>query len=100
MSEVHDNITMLLGSNKPLPYKLRPGPGFEGMPRLTVGMVARLQGFPVIWRFTGRKTPAYRQVGNAFPPPVAEAVGECLHGILAGEETAGFHGRKEAASGR
>lgn len=47
----------------------------NGMPRLTVPMVARLQGFPDSWHFTGAKTNAYRQVGNAFPPPVAEAVG-------------------------
>ncbi|MGR3467011.1 MAG: DNA cytosine methyltransferase [Shimia sp.] len=51
-----------------------PGPDHEGMPRLTVQMVARLQGFPDDWQFAGRKTPAYRQVGNAFPPPVAAAV--------------------------
>jgi len=51
-----------------------PGPDFVGMPRLTVPMVARIQGFPVSWHFTGKKTPAYRQVGNAFPPPVACAV--------------------------
>jgi DNA (cytosine-5)-methyltransferase 1 len=51
-----------------------PGPDFVGMPRLTVQMVARLQGFPDNWRFVGRKTHAYRQVGNAFPPPVARAV--------------------------
>jgi DNA (cytosine-5)-methyltransferase 1 len=51
-----------------------PTSNFVGMPRLTVPMVARLQGFPAEWEFTGRKTPAYRQVGNAFPPPVAEAV--------------------------
>ncbi|NJO84757.1 MAG: DNA cytosine methyltransferase, partial [Blastochloris sp.] len=51
-----------------------PGPDFVGMPRLTVRMVARLQGFPDSWEFAGRKTPAYRQVGNAFPPPVAKAV--------------------------
>ena len=37
-------------------------------------MVARLQGFPDSWAFAGKKTVAYRQVGNAFPPPVARAV--------------------------
>lgn len=46
------------------------------MPRLTVQMVARLQGFPEDWQVMGRKTAAYRQVGNAFPPPVAQAVAE------------------------
>lgn len=51
-----------------------PAADFCGMPRLTVGMVARLQGFPRDWQFYGRKTTAYRQVGNAFPPPVACAV--------------------------
>src|SRR5690606_30079300 len=43
-----------------------PESNFAGMPRLTVPMVARLQGFPDDWHFTGRKTAAYRQVGNAF----------------------------------
>ena len=51
-----------------------PSRNFVGMPRLTVKMVARLQGFSDDWHFTGKKTPAYRQVGNAFPPPVAKAV--------------------------
>jgi DNA (cytosine-5)-methyltransferase 1 len=51
-----------------------PERGYVGMPRLTVQMVALLQGFPDSWRFVGKKTPAYRQVGNAFPPPVARAV--------------------------
>lgn len=55
-----------------------PGPDFVGMPRLTVRMVARLQGFPDNWTFAGKKTHAYRQVGNAFPPPFARAVAENL----------------------
>lgn len=59
-----------------------PGPEFEGMPRLTVRMVARLQGFPDEWRFSGGKTAAYRQVGNAFPPPFARAVAENLRACL------------------
>lgn len=45
----------------------------DSVPRLTVQMVARLQGFPNDWKFSGKKTAAYRQVGNAFPPPVARA---------------------------
>jgi DNA (cytosine-5)-methyltransferase 1 len=54
-----------------------PGPGapVDHVPRLTVPMAAAIQGFPPDWRFSGRKTASYRQVGNAFPPPVARAVG-------------------------
>lgn len=55
-----------------------PAPNHTGLPRLTVEMAARIQGFPRQWKFHGRKTAAYRQVGNAFPPPVAEAVGRSL----------------------
>lgn len=55
-----------------------PEADFVGMPRLTVRMVARIQGFPDHWQFYGRKTTAYRQVGNAFPPPVAHAVAHNL----------------------
>lgn len=59
-----------------------PGREFVGNPRLTVPMVALIQGFPSDWQFTGRKTPAYRQVGNAFPPPVAQAVASNLRKCL------------------
>ena len=59
-----------------------PEEDFVGMPRLTVEMVAKIQGFPDEWCFTGKKTPAYRQVGNAFPPPVAQAVAENIHDAL------------------
>lgn len=51
-----------------------PGIEFDGMPRLTCRMVARIQGFPDDWIFTGSKTAQYRQIGNAFPPPVAKAI--------------------------
>lgn len=48
-------------------------------PKLTVTQAALIQGFPTDWKFSGRKTAAYRQVGNAFPPPVAQAVGEQIY---------------------
>ena len=51
-----------------------PPKDFVGLPALTVQMVALLQGFPPKWEFSGKKTNAYRQVGNAFPPPVAKAI--------------------------
>jgi DNA (cytosine-5)-methyltransferase 1 len=59
-----------------------PLPGAEGMPRLTVEMAGLIQGFPRSWKFQGRKTAAYRQVGNAFPPPVAKAVGASIRAAL------------------
>ena len=59
-----------------------PSQDFDGLPRLTIPMVARLQSFPDDWVFSGAKTQAYRQVGNALPVQlafaVAKAVRECL----------------------
>lgn len=54
------------------------------VPRLTIEMVARLQGWTAAddWTFTGLKTSRYRQVGNAFPPPVAEIVGTAIRSVL------------------
>ena len=63
-----------------------PAKGFTGTPRLTVKMAALVQGFPPEWRFAGKKTSAYRQVGNAFPPPAAKAVsGSILKALSDGE---------------
>jgi DNA (cytosine-5)-methyltransferase 1 len=59
------------------------------MPRLTCEMVARLQGWrdEWEWRFSGLKTARYRQIGNAFPPPVATAVGTAIRQALAHDGT-------------
>jgi DNA (cytosine-5)-methyltransferase 1 len=43
-------------------------------------MVARLKSFPDFWEFCGRKTAAYRQVGNAFP--VVHALGTAITAAL------------------
>lgn len=67
-----------LGVNGGTIADLPPETGFVGVPKLTVRMVARIQGFPDDWHFSGRKTAAYRQVGNAFPPPVAAAIGNSI----------------------
>jgi len=55
---------------------LPPGPDMpvDELPKLTLEMVARIQGFPDEWEFQGSKTSKYRQIGNAFPPPVAKNV--------------------------
>jgi DNA (cytosine-5)-methyltransferase 1 len=67
-----------LGVNGHLVAKQAPDPDFVGDPYLTVRMAARIQGFDRKWEFSGAKTSAYRQVGNAFPPPVAEALARAI----------------------
>jgi DNA (cytosine-5)-methyltransferase 1 len=60
------------------------------LPKLTCQMVARIQGWDgpeYQWEFTGRKTTNYRQIGNAFPPPVARALGEQIRRALGHEGT-------------
>lgn len=71
-----------LGVNGSSIAEQAPDADFIGMPRLTVRMAARLQGFPDSWQFAGKKTAVYRQVGNAFPPPVASAVAQSLRAAI------------------
>lgn len=53
-----------------------PSRDFVGNPKLTKEMLAVIQGFPREWNFGSKKTAACRMIGNAFPPPVAMAVGQ------------------------
>ncbi|MEU6852999.1 DNA (cytosine-5-)-methyltransferase [Actinacidiphila alni] len=69
----------------------------ERGPKLTVSQAAIIQGFPEDWKFSGKKTAAYRQVGNAFPPPVAEAVGkQIIAALAAGKREKAAQAEKES----
>lgn len=67
-------------------HGVAPGPEWpEGKPfKLNVRMAARIQGFPDSWKIDEvlRKTNAYKTMGNAFPPPVARAVGLAIRDAL------------------
>jgi DNA (cytosine-5)-methyltransferase 1 len=70
-------------------------------PKLTCEMVARLQGWDddkYRWQFTGRKTTNYRQIGNAFPPPVAQAIGQQLRNALDHEGKSRYSADKAPAA--
>ena len=79
-----------------------PGPDFpmgdpENLPRLTVQMGGVVQGFPEDWIWAGGKTAQWRQVGNAFPPPVAEAIGLAVKRALLANDDKGSTGQIDGA---
>lgn len=66
-----------------------PGPeddGDSGLIKLTDAQAALLQGFPAEWRFAGRKTARYRQIGHASPPAVGRALGLAVAEALRGRD--------------
>ncbi|PNG21880.1 DNA cytosine methyltransferase [Streptomyces cahuitamycinicus] len=63
-------------------FSWNPASGRRGRVPLTVDQVALLQGFPPDWHIAGLKTARYRQVGNATPPPLAQALGESIAKVL------------------
>lgn len=77
-----------LGVNAKVLADTPPSADFVGDPKLTVEMAAVIQGFPADWQLAGLKTARYRQIGNAFPPPVAEAVGRSIVAALAAADAA------------
>lgn len=73
-------------------FRWNPDLGRAGLVALTVEQVARLQGFPDDWVIAGRKTARYRQIAEATPPPLAEALGRGVRAMLAGRGPDGGFG--------
>ncbi len=53
-------------------------------PFLTVDVAQVLQGFPKAWKFEGGAAQQFHQIGNAFPPQMAKAVGLAIRRALSG----------------
>ena len=60
------------------PTELRP---------LSINEYARLQQFPDHWKFEGRTTECYRQIGNAVPVTLGKALGQMLISVAQGNAT-------------
>ena len=50
--------------------------------RITIEEAASIQGFPPEMEWRGRQSAVYRQIGNAVPPPLAQAVAEAVRDAL------------------
>lgn len=61
---------------------------------LTVREAARIQTFPDDFRFAGPPSVAFRQIGNAVPPLVAQVIGEAVRSSLADRKKAGLSTRQ------
>ncbi|MEN3794579.1 DNA (cytosine-5-)-methyltransferase [Fulvimarina sp. MAC3] len=62
-----------------------PKKDHEGPVEITNAMCARLQGFPSLWPFAGGHVAVYKQIANAFPPPVARLLGCAIASALTGK---------------
>lgn len=62
------------------------GPFHWDSRRLSIDEMARLQTFPAGYAFAGDYRAARRQIDNAVPPALAEAVARRIHSMLTGTE--------------
>jgi DNA-cytosine methyltransferase len=63
-----------------------PEPDHVGPFRLTLPMLAAIQGFPRDWQFSGTRVEVLRQIANAVPHPMAAYVGASIRLALTGED--------------
>jgi DNA (cytosine-5)-methyltransferase 1 len=65
--------------------------------RITVHEAAALQTFPAGWEFAGPRVAQYRQVGNAVPPNLAEAVALSVRRVLEHQDAAAEAAEREVS---
>ena len=82
-SWVEEYHSKLVRGEKPLP--LDSAPNF--LRRLTVTEAKLIQTFPADYNVFGRTSAQFRQIGNAVPCKLAEAVGRVVKRLLSGVES-------------
>lgn len=65
---------------------------------LTVREAARIQTFPDDFRFAGPPSAAFKQIGNAVPPLIAEVIGSAVRASLTARRRAALSTRQTAAT--
>lgn len=93
-SWVENYHSNLMKGEKPLPMDSAP----PRLRRITVSEARSLQTFPVDYKFAGGTNAQFRQIGNAVPCKLAEAVGRVVKSLLDGNDSELLSGEAMSAS--